>query len=131
MTSCSPPSRRGLATAACEAIAERRPSLTASARDVVGDGRSGRRNGTSVEPRNAKGSARLRYRDRGGGRRRFAVPRSAAGHDGIGKDEQLPGAGDERAFVFLSGRDQPLVKGDELLVPAKRCRQGRGIKRQA
>src|SRR4051812_22145737 len=35
MTPCSPPSRRGLATAECVASSERRPSLTASARDVV------------------------------------------------------------------------------------------------
>src|SRR5258705_6640140 len=36
MTPCSPPSRRGLSAAECEAPFERRPSLTASARDVVG-----------------------------------------------------------------------------------------------
>src|SRR5260370_42670630 len=36
MTPCSPPSRRGLSAAECEAPFERRPSLTASVRDVVG-----------------------------------------------------------------------------------------------
>src|ERR1700737_5532837 len=35
MTSYSPTSRLGLAQAECEAAAKRRPSLTASARDVV------------------------------------------------------------------------------------------------
>jgi hypothetical protein len=35
----------------------------------------------------------------------------------------LLSAGDKRALVFLSGRGQPLVKLDELLVPAKRRSQ--------
>src|SRR5712672_1488671 len=51
------------------------------------------------------------------------LPRLPASNHGVGEDEHLPGAGDKRALVFLSGRGQPLVKLDELLVPAKRCSQ--------
>ena len=52
VTPCSPPSRRGLATAELAAPSQRRPSLTASARGVMGRGRSGRRNGPRIEQRN-------------------------------------------------------------------------------
>src|ERR1700732_4730274 len=45
------------------------------------------------------------------------LPRRPASNHGVGEDEHLPGAGDKRALVFLSGRGQPLVKLDELLVP--------------
>jgi hypothetical protein len=41
VTPCSPPSRRGLAPAEIVAPAERRPSLTASARGVIGKGQVG------------------------------------------------------------------------------------------
>ena len=41
VTPCSPPSRRGLATAERAAAAQRRPSLTASARGVTGQGQVG------------------------------------------------------------------------------------------
>src|ERR1700675_517793 len=52
VTSCSPPSRHGLATAEFAGAAQQRPSLTASARDVVAT--AGRDEETSlwVEQRN-------------------------------------------------------------------------------
>ena len=59
------------------------------------------------------------------------IPRRPASHDGVGENEQLSGTGDERALVFLSGRDQPSVKGHELRIPAEGRRQGGGINRAA
>src|SRR5712664_2985780 len=59
------------------------------------------------------------------------VPGGSSSHDGVGENEQLSGAGDERALVLLSGCDQPSVEGDKLRVPAKGRRQGGGIKRAA
>ena len=58
---------------------------------------------------------------------RFIAPRRSASNHGVGKDEQLPGAGNKGLLVFLSGRDQPLVKLDKLRIPAKRRRQGSSV----
>src|SRR4029450_4581351 len=93
-------------------------------------GRSGRRNGVWSN-QETSGSAGLRERGRGNGRRTLMVPRDAACHDGIDENKQLSGTGDERALVPLSGGDQPFVKGNELWIPAEGCRQGGGIKRAA
>ena len=51
------------------------------------------------------------------------LPGRAAGHDGVDENEQLPGAGDQRALVPFAGGPQPLVKGDEVRIPEKGCRQ--------
>src|SRR6478735_7805733 len=44
------------------------------------------------------------------------LPRSPSGDDRVGEDKHLPGAGNERALVLLSGRDESPVKRDELPV---------------
>src|SRR5712675_1839216 len=130
MTSCSPPSRRGLATAGCEAAAERRPSLTASARDVVA--MADRDEETALRSnKETWRSGRLRDRARGSDRRTLAVPWCSASHNRVRKNQQLSGTGDERTLVFLSGRDQPSVKGNKLRIPAQGGRQGGGIERPA
>jgi hypothetical protein len=82
-------------------------------------GRSGRRNGAPVEQRNGSPC-----RDCCPAWRPL-LPWCAAGNDAVDEDEQLPGAGDERTLVLLSGGDQPVVEGDELWIPAKRrCKSG-------
>jgi len=55
----------------------------------------------------------------------------AARRDGVDEDEQLPGAGDQRALVLIAGGDQPFVEGDELQISAKGCRQPGSIERAA
>ena len=73
----------------------RRPALTAAVRDVVAI--AGRDEGT------AAGSAL---------------------HDRVDEDQQLPGAGDKRNLVALSGCAEALVEGLQLWVPKEGCRQG-------
>jgi hypothetical protein len=130
MTPCSPPSRRGLATAECCASSERRPSLTASARAVVV---TAGRDEETVPGRTKKrpGSAGLRERGRCDSRRTLMVPPDPACHDGVDENKQLSGTGDERALVSLSGGDQPFVKGNEVRIPGEGWRQGGGLKRAA
>src|SRR5829696_9069140 len=105
---------------------ERRPSLTASARGVVRMasrdeeqcfGRT--KNSASGGPGICSSNGLL------------VLPGGAARHDGVDENEQLPGAGDQRALVHFAGGPQPLVKGDEVRIPEKGCRQRGGIERPA
>ena len=43
--------------------------------------------------------------------RRLIAPRRSASDDGVGKDEHLPGTGDECTLVLLSGAGQPSSSG--------------------
>src|SRR5215467_2434258 len=120
MTPCSPPSRSGLAAVEAASRTTRRPSLTGSARGVMDRGRSGRRNGAPVEPRNKREDLanERRLASRGtstGDRARF--PRPAAGDHRVGEDQQLAGAGDDRNLVLLSGGPQSVVQRRQLGVP--------------
>src|SRR6185312_16387536 len=73
--------------------AERRPALTASARDVVSEGRSGRGNGPR-RTRKLRASGLWYEGDLG----RLVLPWRATRDDRVGEDEQLSGAGNECAL---------------------------------
>src|SRR5271165_6599288 len=97
MTPCSPPSRRGLATAECAAAAQRRPSLTASARDVVA--KAGRDEETALWS-NKETLARLASACG------IFGPRRSTLNDSISVDQQLSCASDERFIVSFAVGDQ-------------------------
>src|ERR1041385_1602622 len=105
---------------------ERRPSLTASARDVV-----------RVASRDEERCfGRTKNPDSGGrgicsSNGLLLLPGRAARHDGVDENKQLPGAGDQRALVHFAGGPQPLVKGDEVRIPEKGGWQRGGIERPA
>src|SRR5947207_1510157 len=55
------------------------------------------------------------------------MPWRTALYDGIGIDQQLSSAGDERHLMRLAGGDQALVERLELLVPLEGSGKGGGI----
>ena len=59
---------------------------------------------------------------------RLCSPWSAAGHNGVGEDEQLSGAGDECNFVHLSSSNQSFVERDQLWIPAERGGKSGSVK---
>src|SRR5260370_23917796 len=117
MTPCLPPSRARRAAARWPG-----PSLTASARGVLW--KAGRDGETlpSVEQRNwceaLSGSG-------------LGAPGRSPLNDGIGVDQQLSGAGDQRHLVRLAGGGQALVEDLELVVPVKGGGKGGGVERLA
>jgi len=108
--------KAGAAVGLWDDSGKRRPSLTASARDVVATA-VGRRNGRRVEQRNG-GSTR------GAGLRVIAAlgawfwPRRATGNDRVDENEQLPGQAMSARLCPFRLRSA-VVKGDELRFPAK------------
>src|SRR6185312_14364951 len=124
MTPCSPPSRRGLATAERATRAERRPTLTASARGISAP--AGRDEETAcgrTKKRESRSCLRLRYWL---GRTCLRGPWRTTSHDRVGEDEQLSGAGNEGNLVQLAGARQPAIKRNQLRIPpeggGQRCR---------
>ena len=61
----------------------------------------------------------------------FFDPRCAPVDDGVGVDEELPGAGDQRGVVGFAACGETLVEFDQSLVPTEGGRQRRGEQRAA
>src|SRR5882757_9949524 len=94
----------------------------------------GTRKRPAVEPGNREERAAMRLRAvraRWSEGSELSVPTAFHAPRLCWRDEQLPGTGDERAFVLLSGREQSPVESNELWIPAHRGRQGSAIERPA